>query len=212
MIMDKTINIVSRIVSGLSYPLLMPTYAMIMVFTASFLSYLPGRPVVTVSLVTFGATVMLPVIAIYVLHITGIISDPLLNNRRDRTIPYIAATVSYIAIAGYLWHIGAPAWMVAFMLGAMAVIAILTCINLVWKISGHAAGMAGLTALAVFLSYRGYSVGTGLWLPSAMVVFSGIVCTARLLLGRHSLLQVTAGYFLSFIIVYLSMLLAGIPA
>ena len=209
MIMDKAIKISSRIISGITFPLLMPTYAMLLVFTTTFMSYLPGKPVITVLLVTFGATVMLPVIAIYVLRVTRVISDPLLNNQRDRTIPYIFTAIIYGALAGYLWHIGAPVWMIAFMLGAMAVLGIITCINLVWKISGHAAGMGGLTALAVFLAYRGYSIEPGLWIPSAIIILSGLVCTARLLLDRHSLLQVTAGYFLSLTVVYLAMLLAN---
>lgn len=206
--MEKTITLISRIISGLTFPLLMPTYAMLVAFATTFLLFLPGQPILTVSLVTLGITAMLPIIAIYFLHHVGIISDPLLNSRRDRTIPYIVTILSYIGSGAYLWKISAPAWMTAFMMGAAALLAIILFINLVWKISGHAAGMGGLTALSVFLVYKGYCILPSLWLPCSIIVISGIVCSARLLLGRHTLGQVAAGYALAFSVIYLSMLMS----
>lgn len=206
--MEKTITLISHIISGLTFPLLMPTYAMLVAFATTFLFFLPGQPILTVSLVTLGITAMLPIIAIYFLHHVGIVSDPLLNSRRDRTIPYIVTILSYIGSGAYLWKISAPAWMTAFMMGAAALLAIILFINLVWKISGHAAGMGGLTALSVFLVYKGYCILPSLWLPCSIIVISGIVCSARLLLGRHTLGQVAAGYALAFSVIYLSMLMS----
>ncbi|MDE6449145.1 MAG: hypothetical protein K2L41_03580, partial [Muribaculaceae bacterium] len=124
------------------------------------------------------------------------------------TIPYIVTILSYIGSGAYLWKISAPAWMTAFMMGAAALLAIILFINLVWKISGHAAGMGGLTALSVFLVYKGYCILPSLWLPCSIIVISGIVCSARLLLGRHTLGQVAAGYALAFTVIYLSMLMS----
>lgn len=207
--MDKTLTITSRVISGLTFPLLMPTYAMLLAFTTTFLSFLPNRPILTVSLITFGVTVMLPIIAIYVMHVIGTITDPLLNNRRDRTLPFVFTMLTYLGLSVYLWKIHAPHWMTAFMVGAAALIIVILFINLVWKISGHAAGMGGLTALTVFIVYKGYSIVPGPWLPCALVTLSGIVCTSRLLLGRHTLGQVAAGYALAFTVIYLSMLLSN---
>ncbi len=186
----------------------MPTYAILVAFSATFLYFIPGQPVLTVSLVTLGVTMMLPIIVIYFLHHIGIISDPLLNNRRDRTIPFIATILCYIGLGAYLWKINAPAWMTAFMMGGAALLAIILFINLVWKISGHAAGMGGLTALSVYIVYKGYCIVPGLWLPCAMITVSGIVCSARLLLDRHTLGQVAAGYAIAFTVIYISMLLS----
>ncbi|MDE6085536.1 MAG: hypothetical protein K2G40_03935, partial [Muribaculaceae bacterium] len=164
---------------------------------------------VTVLLVTLGVTIMLPVIAIYILPATGRISAPLLNNRHDRTIPFAVTALCYLGLSGYLWKIHAPGWMTAFMLGAAALVGIVLIINSFWKISGHAAGLGGLTALTVFLTYRGFSLG-GLSLPAMIIILSGIVCTCRLLLNRHSLSQVAAGYFLSLVVIYTSLLVANI--
>jgi len=207
--MDKIITTASRVISGFTFPLLMPTYAMLVAFTTTFLYFLPGQPLLTISLVTLGITVMLPIIAIYILHTLGFVSDPLLNDRNDRTMPFIVTTLCYIGLAVYLWRIHAPQWMTAFMVGAAALIVMILFINLVWKISGHAAGMGGLTALSIFLVYKGYSIVPGVWLPCMTIILSGFVCTARMLLGRHTLGQVATGYLLALIVIYLSMLLSG---
>lgn len=206
--MDKVITQISKVLSGLTFPLLMPTYAILVAFSTTFLFFLPGQPILTVSLVTLGVTAMMPIIAIYLLHHIGIVSDPLLNNRRDRTIPFIVTILCYIGLGAYLWKISAPTWMTSFMMGGAALLAIILFINLVWKISGHAAGMGGLTALSVYLVYKGFCIVPGLWLPCTVIIISGIVCSARLLLGRHTLGQVAAGYFLAFAVLYISMLLS----
>lgn len=199
---------ISRLISGLTFPLLMPTYAILLSFCTTFLWYLPSRPLVTTTLVIFGITAMVPIIAIYFLHAAGIISDPMLNNRRDRTIPYAITTACYLGAAAYLHAIHAPIWMTAYAIGAAVLVIIIMCINLRWKISGHAAGMGGLTALAAYVTYRGYCIVPSMWLPAVMVILSGIVCTARLLLGRHTLTQVAAGYALAFAGIYISMFLS----
>lgn len=206
--MDKIINISARVLSALAFPILMPAYAILLAFTQTYLRLLPGNTLITVLLVTIGVTIMIPVIAIYVLHTTGRITDPLLNNRQDRTIPFALTALCYLGLSGYLWKIHAPGWMTAFMLGAAALVGIVLIINTFWKISGHAAGMGGLTALAIFLTYRGFCLG-GLTLPIIVIIASGIVCTCRLLLDRHTLSQVAAGYFLSFVVIYTSLLVAN---
>ncbi|MCM1449452.1 MAG: hypothetical protein NC082_03850 [Clostridiales bacterium] len=206
--MKKILEIILSLISGLTFPLLMPTYAMLLVFSVTFLKFLPGRSMLYVDLVTFAATVMIPIITIYIFNVQGKIKDVLLNERSDRTIPYIVTTLSYVAIALYLWHYGAPAWMIAFMVGAAIVLGAMLFINMRWKISGHAAGMGGLTALVLFIVYKGYCTIPGVTLPCIIVLLSGLVCTCRLLLGRHNLSQVIAGYFLSLGVIYGSMMVS----
>lgn len=205
---NKIIDILAKTVSGISFPILMPTYAVIMVFTCTYLWFMPARPLVTVTLVTLGLTAMLPIIAIYFLHYTGVISDPMLNERRDRTIPYALSAVCYGALAVYLNAINAPLWMVTYTIGAALLVLVMLPINLRWKISGHAAGAGGLTALSIFIVYMGYCRFEGLTLPCCIIALAGCVGTARLLLNRHTLSQVAAGFILGFVTLYLSLIIA----
>lgn len=207
--MNNMITTIARIISILTYPLLMPSYAILIAFSQTYLRLLPGNALITILLVTIGITVMIPVIAIYLLYLKGRITDPALNSRRERNIPLALTSLCYLGMATYLWCLHAPGWMAAFMLGAAIVTALLLVINLKWKISGHAAGLGGLTALSLFLCYRGYAFA-GLWLPVTVIIVAGIVTTSRLLLGRHTLSQVTAGFLLSLGVIYVSMLVAGV--
>lgn len=206
-LMDRFIQLACRVISAISYPLLMPTYAIIIAFCTTLLHYLPGHPVYPIAITTLGITAALPITFIYMLNILKIISDPMLNDRKERTLPLIFTMLSYCFLGWYLSHIHAPAWLPAFAFGAAVLILIMTFINLKWKISGHAAGMGGLTALSIFLVYRGYCLVPGTLLPCTMVIISGIVASARLLLGRHTLGQVAAGYLLAVAILYTAMLI-----
>ena len=200
--MNRILQTISRILSVITYPLFMPTYAILIAFKTTVLNYLPGNPVIPITLVTFGITVAIPVIAIYLLNLFKVISDPLLNKRRDRTYPFLIALASYIGFGGYLVRLHAPMWLSSFAFGAAALLLVMALINLKWKISGHAAGMGGLAALSVYLVYKGYCLMPGTLLPCLTVLIAGLVGTARLLLGRHTVGQVTAGYFLALFMLY----------
>ncbi|MDE6199596.1 MAG: hypothetical protein K2G06_07115, partial [Muribaculaceae bacterium] len=52
-----------------------------------------------------------------------------------------------------------------------------------------------LTALTFFLCFRNLTLHNNEWLFVAMVLIAGAVMTSRLILERHTLGQVTAGFF-----------------
>lgn len=205
---NKFARTIARILSTLFSPLMMPTYAVMMAFFFSYMYFAPVESKVSVGIVTFAITCMLPVTAIYLLYRFKIISDPALNNRRDRLFPYILTALCYLGVAFYFTRVHAPAWMSMFMCGGTAALVVTIVINNWWKISGHATGMGGLTALAFFLVYRGYNLWIDLSLPGTVLIIAGAVCTSRLILERHTLAQVSAGMANGFIWIMLSQLIA----
>ena len=83
----------------------------------------------------------------------------------------------------------------------------LLLINFRWKISAHAAGVAGVVALLIRIIRDGLPQdGAFLWLLIA-IGLSGILGTARVWLGRHTAWQVIAGYAVGFLSVILMTLL-----
>lgn len=197
--MEKFAKTISYILS----PLLMPTYGIIIIMFASLMSYFV--PIATrwvVTAIVFAITCALPVISIFALWRRQIISDPALNNRKDRTIPYGVAIVCYVAAGLYLHILKAFDWISLFMYGGALAIFVVMLINRRWKISGHATGMGGLTALTFFMIYHGIGTDTAPVLFMALILISGLVCSCRLLLNRHTLLQVGAGYAVGFACVY----------
>ena len=167
--MDK----ISKIISALFSPILVPTYGMAIAGTLTILHLLPVSLIWTAVGITFVITCLVPVTAIMAMYRTGYIKDPGLNERTERTIPYIVACVINIIV------------------------------NRWWKISAHAAGMGGLVALMFRIIASHYALyNLNVWL-SVMIIVAGMVMTSRVYLKRHTLWQVLAGFANGFICVYL---------
>lgn len=193
--LDKIIRTIAGIISIISSPLIMPTYGMAISLWSTYLIFAPAATRWQVLMLTFAATTMLPVIVIFILSKVGVIKHPSLNDRNDRPYVYAAATMSYLGVSFYLSKINSPQWLSMFMLAAAITAVVTMIINFKWKISGHATSAGGLTALTFFLCFRNLTLHNNEWLFVAMVLIAGAVMTSRLILERHTLGQVTAGFF-----------------
>jgi membrane-associated phospholipid phosphatase len=123
-----------------------------------------------------------------------IVSNPKLTERADRLWPYLLETICFIGMAVYLFYINAPAWLSLFLLGGAVALIVLAIVNSKWKMSGHATGMGGLSAMIFYLMLSGNSLGSLQWEFLTIIILSGAVCTSRIILERHTLGQVAAGF------------------
>lgn len=191
-----------RIVSAVFSPLVVPCYGIALALCITPLSVLPlaGRMGVVgmCALLVFIA----PALAVLVLHKAGIVTDPGLNLRKERTLPYCITMACYLIAAYYLYRLSAPGWLIGIMIGGMLTIAVSLLVNLWWKISGHMAAMGGLIAVTFFIALNGLAVVNMLGIVICVILLSGLVGTARLALDRHTPLQVVAGTLNGFICVY----------
>lgn len=193
----------ARALSIIFTPLMMATYGVALAMVLSFLCFIPTATKLTVILETFLATAAIPVIAIFILSKLKVVKNPALNDRLDRTWPYIIETACFLGLAIYLNHINAPAWLSLFLIGGAVALVVLTVVNRWWKISGHATGMGGICALIFYLMMSGNSIYDLQWEFLMAILFAGFVCSSRLVLQRHSLLQVAAGFANGFLWVLL---------
>ena len=191
----KLIEQIAHIFSIAFIPLLIPTYAIIIALWGTYLDFTSLSTRLTVVAVVFAFTTMLPAIFIYLMFRMGFIKDAGLNERTDRFIPIIITSISYIGIAFYLNRINAPEWLSLFMIATALGALTMLFVSLRWKISGHAMGVGGLCAFIFILCYRNYTMSDSIWLFVASVIVAGIVCSSRLILKRHTLAQVVAGFF-----------------
>ncbi|MBD5230044.1 MAG: phosphatase PAP2 family protein [Bacteroidales bacterium] len=192
---DTVVKTIAGIISIVSSPLLMPTYAMAISLWCTYLVFAPAGARWQILMLTFAITTMIPVMVLFVLTKVKVIKHPSLNERTDRPYIYAAAAMSYMAIALYLAKINSPAWLSMFMLSAGATAIVTMVVNFKWKISGHATCIGGLTALTFFLSYRSMILSDNDSLFIISIIASGAVMTSRLILDRHTLAQVVAGFF-----------------
>ncbi len=194
---------IAHILSLVFSPMLTPTYGVAIAFFASYLAILPWSVRLSVIGIVFIITGVIPMTAIWALWRFGYVKDPGLNNRSERTVPYIVTLVCYLVCAFYLYKAHAPEWLWSFPAGGAIAIAICMPVNFRWKISGHMAGMGGIVAVAFRIAAGSYYISAiWPWL-AATVILAGCIATSRIILGRHTLMQTIAGFAVGFTCVYI---------
>jgi len=93
-----------------------------------------------------------------------------------------------------------------FLVASILVQIALLIISLRWKISAHAAAIGGLTGGFLALSIRMNE--NPLMILALLFLIAGFVGTARLILEKHTNIQVYAGFLLGFLIMNLTILFA----
>lgn len=203
---ERFLTGVSNFLSWIFVPLMMPVYGAIIAFTLSILSFnMLSVRVLFIGLVA-GINLMLPISVIIILKRVGVLSDYGVNRRSERSLPYLIGIVCLIATAVLLYFKHAPLWFVAFYVGGALTGIIELLVNLRWKISAHAAGVAGVVALLSYLVLYDFTLPSAFGWLVASVAIAGLVGSARILLGKHSVWQVLAGYAVGFAAVYIPLL------
>lgn len=200
----SSIDIIAKILSIAFTPLLAPTYGVIISLNFTFIALMsPLSTRIIVTLAILALTCIIPLSAIALLFKLGKISDPGVNQQKDRLVPYIITIVSYVASAIYLSNIHAPEWMPMFMIGGGLAAIASALINLKWKISAHGAGMGGLIALIFSIWSNGYATFDYMYLTCIVILLTGLVGTSRLILKCHTFEQVLAGTLNGFFWVFI---------
>ena len=199
----------ARFASAMLSPMLMPTYGVLLVLWTSYMSSLDLGLRVTILLVIFGITCILPMFFIAMLHQFKIIKDKRLISSKERLYPYIFALLCYIGACFYLDHVHAPKWFIMFCAGGTLAVVVSLVVNLWWKISAHMAGICGIVALIYYMHLQMLEAFSLLWVMVVAVLLAGALGSARIILKRHTFWQVMAGAANGYICVKLMMSLFG---
>ena len=190
----------AKFVSTVFHPVLLPTLGFLLLFTSGFYdSLLTTDAKRFILLVIFFSTATLPMLAVAILAINSKF-DMLMPNSRDRIIPLLFASVFYYIGFILLGKIHFIPMFKLYMIASVLLIIALLLISFKWNISIHMAATGALTATFFAMSFRaGVNPMNAIII---VVIVSGLVGTARLVLNKNNLLQVAAGYILGFIILY----------
>jgi membrane-associated phospholipid phosphatase len=190
----------AKFVSIIFHPVLVPALGFLLLFTSGFYdSMLTTDAKRFILLVIFFSTATLPLLAVAILALNSKF-DILMPNNRDRILPLFFASVFYYIGFILLSKIHFIPMFKLYMIASVLLIIALLLISFKWNISIHMAAIGAVTATFFALSFRG-----GVNPVNAIVIVvivSGLVGTARLVLNKNNLLQVAAGYILGFIILY----------
>lgn len=194
----------AAVTSVIFHPLLMPLLCVALAGELDWYvrSQAPQELLNLTYLVVALSTIAFPGLNIILLKWYGALSDLEVRKRQERFVPYISSV--FFFILGYvLLRRGAlPPPVYAIMVGCISSIALLTLLNIRFKMSAHAAGAAGLlgTVMALFQLHS----WSDLPLLMCVVLILGLVLSARLVLKIHNPMEVYGGAILGFTCLYIS--------
>ena len=204
---EKFTDGVATLVSWILVPLLMPVYGVLLSFHTSIRHFTPFHVKLSFVLITLAFTLALPSLLVILLKKIGVVKDIGLNRRRERLIPYIITFVSMAGTGVFMYFKGAPMWLVMFFGGGAVAGLVNLTVNFWWKISAHAAGIAGVVALMIRIINDGYPLDNAFGWMIASIILAGLMGSSRVWLGRHTVWQVLAGYTVGFSSVFLMTLI-----
>jgi len=190
-----------NIISLVFQPLLMPTYAMLLLMNMDIFSPMPllWRWIAIIGTLIF--TGILPALPIWLMMKRGEVHDLFISKKEERTMPYLFSFLAYVFWSMFMWRtMQFPMFIVTMGMGSAASVFIILFINLKWKISAHAAGMGGLTGSIFGVCYR--TAINPVWLFVLILTFSALVALSRIELKAHTPGQVLAGFVIGFAMVF----------
>lgn len=195
-------------ISILFHPLLMITYGMIMVLLYTYLAIYPASMKLIIIGGSFVCTTVIPGLFILLLKFSGSVSDLELTNKNERVLPYLTMIFSILVYIFFIRRMQVPFWLISLMIGAAIALFLAMLVNFYWKISVHGVGIGGLIGAVMGIA-RIHMVNAS-WLFILLIIAAGLVATSRIVLKKHTPMQMYAGICLGFICTFVASLFSYI--
>jgi hypothetical protein len=193
----------AQILSILFHPVLMPTYAMLLIFRQS--SYFSHTIPVEIKYRLFEIillnTLLLPVLISYIMVRRGWIKSLEMQQREERLFPYIVNLLLMLLSAYWIYTMRLPRIFLILTVGASAAVLCAVIINTKTKISIHMIGIGALVGTLFGLS--SFLLIDLRMFILVFILIAGLVGVARITLGAHKPSQIYSGFVLGFLCEYL---------
>lgn len=199
-------KIFANIISTLFHPLLMITYGIILSLLYTYLAIYPTNMKLIMIGGAFVCTAVIPGLFILLLKFSGSISDLELSNRRERVLPFLIMIFSVLVYVFFVRRLQVPFWLIGLLIGAALSLFLSLGINFYWKISVHGIGIGGLLGAVMGIS-RIHMMNSYI-LFMALILIAGLVATARIILNKHTPMQMYGGICLGFICTFVASILS----
>lgn len=188
----------AKIISILLHPVLMPTYALMLIFQLSnYLDYTtPPSVKFALYIIVIFNTLVMPVFISWLLIRRGLIKSFNMDKREERIVPFICNTVLMMVAYYMISRISIPKIFSMLLLGAAASVVLAIIINLKWKVSIHMIGIGGISGM--FFGMSTFLL-IDLRIPILVsLLVAGIIGTARMSMGAHKPAQLYVGFLVGF--------------
>ena len=200
-IADKTLIRTAKVISAIFTPFSIPFLAFLILFIFSYLRIMPLQYKLIVLGVVYCFTILMPTLTIFIFRKINGFSPEELVERKRRYIPFILTITSYVFCLLMMHRLNIPWYMTGIILSALVVMIICVIVNLKWKLSEHMAGMGGIIGGLVSFSAL-FSYNPVVWL-CLFILIAGILGSARIVLGHHTLGEVLSGFVVGLVCSFL---------
>ena len=188
----------AKFISIIMHPVLMPTYALLLIFRLSnYLDYTtPPQVKLALYLVVVFNTLIMPVLISWLLLKKGLIKSFNMDKREERIVPFLCNTILMMVAYYMISRVSMPKIFSMLLLGAAASVVLAIIINLKWKVSIHMIGIGGITGM--FFGMSTFLL-IDLRIPILVTILvAGLIGSARMAMGAHHPAQLYAGFVVGF--------------
>ena len=204
-IADKTMLRVARITSIVFTPFSIPFLAFLVLFLFSYLRIMPILYKGIVLGIVYCFTILTPTITIFLFRKINGFARQELSERKKRYVPILLTIISYVFCLLMMRKLNIPWYMTGIIFVSLVISIICILVNLKWKLSEHMAGMGGIIGGLVSFSAL-FSYNPVVWL-CLFILIAGILGSARIVLGHHTLGEVLSGFVVGLVCSFLICLL-----
>jgi hypothetical protein len=203
------VRALAHFVSYIFHPLFIPAYVMaflLYVHPYAFIGF-DDRMKLLRLLSVIVSTLLLPAFSVFLLWRLQFTRTIYLRTQKERIIPYAITMVFYF----WVWYVfnnlsDSPLAAKQFLLGVFLSVCLEYMANIWFKISMHGTAMGGMLAFFIVQAFASPSIGA-VYLSIALFI-TGLVCTARLIVGGHTRFEVYSAVFFGIAAQILAVLLA----
>ena len=200
-IADKTMLRVARVTSIVFTPFSIPFLAFLVLFLFSYLRIMPILYKGIVLGIVYCFTILTPTITIFLFRKINGFARQDLSERKKRYVPILLTIISYVFCLLMMRKLNIPWYMTGIIFVSLVISIICILVNLKWKLSEHMAGMGGIIGGLVSFSAL-FSYNPVVWL-CLFILIAGILGSARIVLGHHTLGEVLSGFVVGLVCSFL---------
>ena len=180
--------------SYLFHPIFIPIYVtlfLLFVHPSAFVGFSFFEKEKTILIVALNI-VFFPLVSVLLLKAVGFIDSVFMRTQKDRIIPYIACGIFFFwAYTVFKEQPRFPLLLTSYVFGIFLASSAALLANIYFKVSMHAIGMAGWAGFFMVIAFSYSMLMT--WPLVIVLLLTGLVCSARLLLNNHEPLDIYGG-------------------
>lgn len=190
----------AQLVSIVFHPLLLSTYLVLVLgYFLPGMLYIDPRKLLSVATLVFVFTFVMPIVILVMLRSFKTIRSLTLDSREERLFPFTLITIFYglFAFLFYKLHFNNDFNKLMFIIFLLVLASLI--FTFFFKISIHSIAIAG--GVGILLPLNKALDEPTLLLPTVVLIaLAGLVMSARLVLGAHTLREVLHGALVGFVI------------